>query len=76
MQTFETKRRWQNAKQKKELIEKFNEWNGRPAPIFEVDEIDEAFIDDINDNVNNYYGSKDKKMQSVQNVRTYNHHIL
>ena len=39
---------------KKELIEKFHEWNGRPAPIFEVDEIDEASIDDINDNVNNY----------------------
>jgi len=54
MQAFKTKRRWQNAKQKKELIEKFHEWNGRPAPIFEVDEIDEASIDDINDNVNNY----------------------
>ena len=39
---------------KKELIEKFHEWNGRPAPIFEVDEFDEASIDDINDNVNNY----------------------
>ena len=39
---------------KKELIEKFHEWNGRPVPIFEVDEIYEASIDDINDNVNNY----------------------
>ena len=39
---------------KKELIKKFHEWNGRPTLIFEVDEFDEASIDDINDNVNNY----------------------
>ena len=47
------KKKWQNDKQK-ELIEKFHEWNGSPAPIFEIVEIDEALINDINDDINDY----------------------
>ena len=57
MQTFKTKRWCQNAKQKNELIAKFNEWNGRPEPIFDIVEIDEVLLDGIdnnNDNRNDY----------------------
>ena len=42
---------------KNELIAKFNEWNGRPEPIFDIVEIDEVSLDGIdnnNDDSNDY----------------------
>ena len=57
MQTFEKKRRWQNAKQKNELIAKFHEWNGRPKPNFDLVEIDEVTLpndDSNNEQVDDY----------------------
>ena len=42
---------------KNELIAKFNEWNGRPEPIFDIVEIDEVSLDGIdnnNDDPNDY----------------------
>ena len=42
---------------KNELIEKFREWNGRPAPIFDIIDIDETLSNDIkhnNDDLDDY----------------------
>ena len=39
---------------KNELIAKYHEWNGRPVPIFDIIQINEASIDDNNDDFNDY----------------------
>ena len=51
MQASKTKRRWQNANKKNELIAKYHEWNGRPAPIFDIVPIDDESIDDNNEDL-------------------------
>ena len=39
---------------KNELIAKYHEWNGRPAPIFDIVSIDDESIDDNNEDLNDY----------------------